>query len=72
MSNTKLSIIHNVLIWLSGKKSVIASLIGTITAYLAVKGFLGEAEVGLIGSISFLFFGTASMATSSAFKKLNK
>jgi len=38
-------------------------------AYLAVKGMLGEQEVILIGSLSLIFFGSASIATKQAYKK---
>lgn len=52
-----------ILTFLSGKKSVIASLIGLIVSYLATKTILGEAEVLLIMGITTLIFGTASYAT---------
>ena len=48
---------------LEGKKGMIASIIGTVSAYCAVKGYIGQEEVLLIGSLSTIFFGTASYAT---------
>ena len=60
---------NTLLKFLSGKKWVIASIIGAVMAYLAVKGMLGEQEVILIGSLSLIFFGSASIATKQAYKK---
>lgn len=56
----KLKVVLN---WLSGKKSVLASIIMTVIAYLAAKEILGELEVGLIGSLTAIIFGGASYAT---------
>lgn len=56
--------LRNILSWLSGKKSVISSVIMTVVAYLATKEVLGESEVILIGSLTALIFGTASIATA--------
>lgn len=53
-----------ILTFLSGKKGAIASIIMTVVAYLAVKGFLGEAEVVLIGGLTTIIFGGASYATA--------
>lgn len=49
--------------FLQGKKGVIASIIGAITAYLVAKGYIGEAEVILIGSVNTALFGMASHLT---------
>ena len=57
--NTLIAILN----WLSGKKSVIAGIIGLVIAYLAVKGFIGEAEVYLFSGLNVLIFGGASYAT---------
>ena len=40
----------NILTFLSGKKSAIATILMGIVAYLATKGFLGEPEVILFNS----------------------
>lgn len=55
--------IKQILTWLSGKKGIIASIIGGISAYLATKGVIGEAEVILISALSLAIFGSASIAT---------
>ena len=54
-----------ILKWLSGKKGVIASIIGLVLAFCASKGYLDTDVVVLIGSISTLIFGSASIATKS-------
>lgn len=54
--------------FLSGKKWVIASIIGLITAYLATKGILWEPEVILIMGITWAIFGTVSVATKNMYK----
>jgi len=61
-----------ILKFLSGKKSVIASIIMTVIAYLATKGLLGDAEVTLIGALTTIIFGTASYATGKMYKSMNK
>ena len=53
----------DLLIWLSGKKGSIASIIGLIVAYLATQAILGEAEVILIMGIATVLFGAASYGT---------
>lgn len=55
------------LIWLSGKKGSIASLIGLVVAYLATQAILGEAEVILIMGITTVLFGTASRLTGKLY-----
>ncbi|MEI6580792.1 MAG: hypothetical protein WCO07_01325 [bacterium] len=55
--------ITSILTWLSGKKSIIASLIITISAYFGSTGALTPDQVVLIGSIVTIIFGTASIAT---------
>ncbi len=58
-----------ILLFLSGKKSVIASIIMTAVAYLATKGFLGEAEVTLLGALTTIIFGATAYATGKAYKR---
>lgn len=58
----------NFLIWLSGKKSVIISVILTTTGYLGTMGYLSPETVVYIGSLVALIFGTASIATKEAFE----
>lgn len=55
--------LEKILKFLSGKKGVIASLIGLVSTYLAIKGYIGEPEIYLITGISVILFGTASYAT---------
>ena len=58
---------ETLLLWLSGKKGAIASVIGLVVAYLATQGVLGEAEVVLIMGISGVLFGTASHYTGKLY-----
>ena len=53
----------NILTFLSGKKSAIATILMGIVAYLATKGFLGEPEVILLTLIIGTIFGGVSYAT---------
>lgn len=57
--------LYNVLKFLSGKKSVIASIIGLVLAFSASKGYLDTETVVFLGSLTTLLFGTASIATKS-------
>ena len=59
---------ENFLLFLQGKKGAIASLIGLVVAYLAVKAILGEAEVVLIMGISAVLFGAASYKTGKLYE----
>lgn len=52
-----------ILIWLSGKKSTIATIAMGVVAYLATKTILGEAEVVLATLIIGSIFGGTSYAT---------
>lgn len=58
-----------ILKFLAGKKSAIASILGAIVAYLAVKGLLGESEVILIGSLMTVIFGGTSYVTGKLIYK---
>jgi len=57
--------LYNVLKFLSGKKSVIASIIGLVLAFSASKGYLDTETVVFLGSLTTLIFGSASIATKS-------
>jgi len=61
----KLNMVYKILKFLSGKKSAIASIIGLVIAFCASKGYLDTEVVILLGSISTIVFGTASMATKT-------
>lgn len=54
-----------ILKWLSGKKGVIASIIGLVLAFCASKGLLDTETVVFLGSLSTLIFGSVSVATKS-------
>jgi len=56
--------LKKILAWLSGKKSIIAGLITTTSAYLATTGVITQDLAVYINAISFLIFGTASVATA--------
>jgi len=61
--------LKQVLQFLAGKKSAIASILGAVVAYLAAKGLLGELEVVLIGSIMTVIFGGTSYFTGKLIYK---
>lgn len=52
-----------ILNWLSGKKSIIAGIITTTSAYLASTGVITNDLAVYINGISLLVFGSASYAT---------
>ena len=61
---------NKILIFLSGKKSVIATILMGIVAYLATKGIIGDAEVTLLTLVVGAIFGITSYATGKAYKSL--
>lgn len=60
-----MTILKQILTWLSGKKSIIAGLITTTSAFLATQGVITPDLAVYINAISLLIFGSASIATSS-------
>ena len=59
----------NFLIWLSGKKGVIASIILTTVGYLGTKGLIDGDTVIFIGSLMAVIFGTASAITKEVYRQ---
>lgn len=57
--------LKSILSFLSGKKSVIASIILTTVGYLGTLGYLDGNTVVYIGAMVALIFGTASVATKN-------
>lgn len=57
--------------FLSGKKSVIASILMTINGYCAIKWFWGywEIEFSTISAIIIALFWAASIKTQNIYKK---
>lgn len=55
--------LKQILSWLSGKKSIIAGLITTTSAYLALTGVITPELATYINAMSLIIFGTASIAT---------
>lgn len=55
--------LKEILKWLSGKKSIIAGIITTTSAYLATVGVISSDLAVYINAISLLIFGSASVAT---------
>jgi len=58
-----MNILKQILKWLSGKKSIIAGIITTTSAYLGSIGVITLDLVVYINAISLLIFGSASLAT---------
>lgn len=52
-----------ILTFLSGKKSIIAGLVTTTSAFLAFQGVITPETATYINAISLIIFGTASVAT---------
>jgi len=55
--------IKQILLWLSGKKSVLAGLITTTSAFLALEGVISAELATYINAVSLILFGSASIAT---------
>jgi len=60
--------INKALIWLSGKKGVIASLIALTNGYLLSKGLYQEIDFYFIGGLQIILFGAASYMTTKLYK----
>lgn len=60
-------LIEKTLIILSGKKSVIATIVTTLNWYLLFKGIYGEAEFALVSTIIVTLCWGASIATKSIY-----
>ncbi len=58
-----LNTLKKILTWLSGKKSIIAGLITTTSAYLATVGIITAELATYINAMSLILFGSASIAT---------
>jgi len=56
--------LNKILTFLSGKKSIIAGLITTTSAYLVSIGYINADTGAFIAAISLIIFGTASVATT--------
>ena len=56
-------VLKAILVWLIGKKSIIAGIITTTSAYLAAQGMITPDFAVYINGISLLIFGSASVAT---------
>ena len=63
---------ENFFLFLSGKKGIIGSILLTIVAYLALKGFIGEEEIFLMGGIVTTLTGVSSIYTKRIYEKYNK
>lgn len=69
--NKFIEFLEKILKFLSGKKALLATVLGAIEAYLATKGIIGEAEVILISTILGAIFGTASYFTGRMYERIN-
>lgn len=64
-----MSNLDKILIWLSGKKSIIAGIITTTSAYLVNLGQIRAETGAYIAAISLIVFGTASVATTAIYNR---
>ncbi len=60
---------RTILKFLSGKKNIIAGIITTTSAYLALQGIISADTAVYINAVSLLIFGSASVATGQMLKK---
>lgn len=58
-----MTILKQLLTWLSGKKSIFAGLITTTSAFLATQGVITPEVAVYINALSLIIFGSASIAT---------
>lgn len=58
-----MNLLRTLLTWLSGKKSVIATILMGAVAYGAAKEYLGEPEVAFATVVIAALFGTTSYIT---------
>lgn len=59
---------NKILKFLQGKKNIIAGLITTTSAFMALQGVIGVDTATYINAISLLVFGSASLATTAMYK----
>jgi len=62
---------ENILKWLSWKKSIIATIVMTVTAYLSAKQYIWESEVVLIWWIVWAIMWTVSYQTKKIYNNNN-
>ena len=60
---------NKILKYLSGKKNIIAGIITTTSAFLALKGLIGADVATYINAMSLVIFGSASIATQAMYKQ---
>jgi len=58
-----MNFLKSVLRFLSGRKNIIAGLITTTSAFLALQGVISPEAATYINAVSLIFFGSASIAT---------
>ena len=63
-NQSNMSKVNKILVWLSGKKSIILGVIMTIVTYFGTTGDITPDQVALVSSILTIIFGTASIATT--------
>jgi len=61
--------LNQVLIWLSGKKSILSIILMALNTYLVSKGIYGELEFTLITTSLVAIFGVAGIQTQRAYKE---
>ena len=69
ISNSQSNMLYKVLKFLQGKKNIIAGIITTTSAFLALKGLITTEDATYINAMSLILFGSASIATGRMLKK---
>jgi len=64
--------LNKILIWMSGSKGVIASLLSLTNGYLLEMEVYGNITFLYIGGVIVILFGIASFQTQRAFRELKK
>jgi type IV secretory pathway VirB2 component (pilin) len=63
---------RELLLWLSGKKSVIATILMAIAGYCSTKGYLDLDLFGLITVLIGTIFGVASYQTGKIYREIDE
>jgi len=58
-----MQLLKKLLIFLSGKKNIVAGILSTTAAFLALKGVIDADTNVYIATLILLIFGSASLAT---------
>lgn len=61
---------NKILIWLSGKKTTIATIIGAVVVFALGRGYIAQDVAELISTIMIALGLTANIATNKMYKNM--